>query len=62
MPESNEWTGKDELKRTLTNVARGGQGITGTERMRAALALCYLLEEDVPSNVTTVLHWGTGQN
>ena len=44
---SDQPTGLEVLEQTLRSVARGRTGaVTGTERMRAALALVDLLRQD----------------
>ena len=46
MTENTELsTGREVLEETLRLVAAGGQGISATEAMRAALALAVLLDE-----------------
>ena len=52
--------GRETLERTLRDVAHGGKSVTATEQMVAALALCELLEEVIPSPVQRLLALAAG--
>ena len=55
--DGKKWTATYELRKTLLNVAGNSTKSTGSERMRAALALCALEGESVPSDVVRILAW-----
>ena len=59
MPEDGggSWTALGELNKTLINVARNSTNSTGSERMRAALALCALHGVKLPPAVEGILSW-----
>ena len=62
MANGEQDNGRETLERTLRSVAAGVLKPTGTERMRAALALVELLGEPVPSRVQGILEWEKKSN